>query len=540
MYTARPYHTTLPANAVAAPSAPTPTAIAEVTATPALSERKRSRVACLEEPLTRTVYELVVSQLYHDGYTDAADAVASSTGCLVADLASRGRRLERLVANGLAVEATHAADLRTFFAAEVVEKHMSRAALRMPVHMQAAQLKSVYAIGQMRERFVSSSLGGVIRACTFSPDGSYVLVGGGNKLGARLFSLTTLLGNMNTSDTRTNNTLLNITEEPLSTPQHQHATGAINANTATSLSEARYFTKHRLSVEAVAFHPSEPFALTGGREGELYMWSYRNPTGVDHPKAILQDTFPIRALDVSPSGDYAVIATDHSSIRLANLEGGQLLTPAGSVHTAALSDVKYRSDGRTFVTASFDGSIALHDLVSGKTVLQIAKAHSGLPTTSARYSRSGDVVLSYGMDATARLWDLRRVTKASSSTSGTTSSSFANGSVMQTVTPMMQSGTNALGDAPPQTSICAQSFGTPAKCEHRIKAAFNANESLVLTQDSSLCAVQAFDVYSGEVVYSCAVAQHAQRAFAVGPLSPMLVTGGDDCRLRLWCLSTLP
>lgn len=515
-------------------------------------ERKRSRVVCLEEPLPRTIYQLMISQLYHDGYTDAADAVAASTGCVVADLPNRsgGRRLERLVANGMAVEATHAMELKSFHATEIVERYLSRAQLRLPAHMHAAQLKSTFAVGHMKERFVSSSLGGVIRCCVFSPDGSMVVVGGSNKVGARLFSLETIFGSMNLSDLRSTNTLTALSEEPTTDAAQQPPSGAIHANTATSLAEARYFTKHRLTVEAAKFHPTEPLMVTGGREGDVYMWSYRNPTGVDMARTLLQDTYPVRSLDISPSGDYALIATDHNVIRLSSLEeGGSNQTLPASVHTAALSDVAFRNDGRVFATSSFDGSISTTDFVSGKATLHIQKAHSGVPVTSVCFSRSGNLVLTYGMDACARLWDLRRI---GSHPSGATTASGVG--ALLTVQPAIQSGTSASGlsgglthvgaagssDAPVPAAVQVQSFGVPSKCEHRVRAKFNSHESLIVTQDCSLNAVHSYDVYSGELVYSCAVAQHAQRAFATHPFSPLLVTGGDDCRLRLWTLSTLP
>nr|ACI15968.1 hypothetical protein [Bodo saltans] len=502
------------------------------------------------------MYQLMIAQLYHDGFTDAADAVAWSTGCTVADIERRGPKLERLVANGLSVEATHATDLRAFKTTEVVEKYLSRALLRIPTHMNATQLKSHLSVGNMKERFVSPALGGVIRSCTFSPTGTMVLIGGSNKMGARLYCLETILGASNASDMRTSNTLHTIAEGTGAgvNGSGQGPSGAINASAATQLGEARLFSKHRLSVETARFHPTEPLAVTGGREGDVFVWSYREPTGVDEPTCILQDTFPVRSLDISPvGGEYAIIGTDHPAIRLANIETGKAMIPAGggpstdgtqstsaaNAHTAAISEVAFRGDGRMFATASFDGSIGIHDLVSGKTVLQLSKAHGSVPVTSVVYSRTGNILLTYGMDAVARLWDLRRLQERSTSTGA----SYGGSAVVATTSsrPGAPYGVEDQTASPPLPSydVAVQSFGVPSKCEHRIKARFNSHESLIVAQDSSLCAVQSYDAYSGEVVYSCAVAQFAQRAFALSPYDSTLVSGGDDCRLRLWTVSTL-
>lgn len=512
-------------------------------------DRKRARVACIEENLSITMYQLIVKQLYHDGFTDAAHAVAVSTGCVVPDFEKRGARLEKLVANGLAVEASHAAELKAFHCTEVVEKYLSRAQLRVPAHMSAAQLKSSFAIGQMKERWASSSLGGPIACTDFSPDGSMIIVGGANKVGARIFTLDTLLASMNLSELRTDNDLSAAAERD--TKQQPiggaHTTTDSRASDATSLSQARHFTHHRISVETAKFHPTEALALTGGREGDVFLWSYHNPIDVETPTAILHDSYPIRKIDMSPTGSHALVATDHNVVRLCELESRTNLTLPSSVHSAALTDVSFRCDGCAFATSSFDGSFALSDVTSGKASLHVQKAHGGLPVTSVCYSRTGNILLTYGMDSCAKLWDLRRVGNTSSSAGGSTLMT-----IQTAAAPSTSTAVGGTAGAPSSNNVSVgtattavvplqvESFGIPAKCEHRVKAKFNSHESLVLVQGSSLHEIQSFDVYSGAMVYTCAVGQSAQRAFAPHPYAPVLVSGGEDTRLRLWTLSTLP
>lgn len=536
-------------------AAPPPPAVTHASAFGTAVERKRHRVALLEEPLSRSVYQMMIAQLYHDGFSDAAESVAASTGCSLSNVQRGGPRLERLVANGLAVESAHALELRSFVATEVVEKYLARCAVRIPTHMQAAQLRSVYSVANMRERFSSSSIGGVVRALALSPDGSLLLAGGNNKVGARLYSVQSLLSHANASDLRTANALHAVAETRGEGNQQGHS-AALHANAATALAEVRHFAWHRISVESVAFHPREPLALTGGREGDVFLWSYGEPAGVEQPKSILQDTFAVRALDFSPTGDYALIGTDHASIRLAHVASEKLLTPPHTCHTAAFGDVSFRSDGRVFAAANFDGHCSVNDLASGKAAILIHKAHSGVPVTSCCFSRTGNILLTYGMDSVARLWDLRRLSESSPVpvtlaptpvAAALPAAPHAAGHLQRTRMGAPGAGASVAVQPPqpppvemmPAMQVPAQTYGIPAKCEHRLRARFNSHESLILAQDSSLCAVQAFDVYSGEVVYSCAVAQHPQRAFAVGSYAPILVTGGDDCRLRLWTASTI-
>jgi len=220
------------------------------------------------------------------------------------------------------------------------------------------------------------------------------------------------------------------------------------------------------------------------------------------------------------------------------------------VHSAALTDVAFRCDGRAFVTSSFDASFALHDFSTGKASLHVQKAHGGVPVTSACFSRTGNILLTYGMDACAKLWDLRRVSSSSPSTSLISIQASLPSASSTSATRVLPSGNAASSGASQSTAVPAvstpavpvqvQSFGAPAKCEHRIKAKFNSHESLVVVQGSSLHEIQSFDIYSGNLIYTCAVGQSTQRAFAPHPYAPILISGGEDCKMRMWALSTLP
>lgn len=452
--------------------------------------------------MAHTMYQLIIAQLFHDGYTAAAEAVATSTGCVLPVASIKGRRLERLLANGMTVEAMHALEKRSFVATEIVEKYLSRAALRIPVQLHGVMQTS--SVVGMRERFSSSSLGGVARTIQFSPDGMLLLVGGTEKVGSKIFALETMISRTNLSDLEEGNAILTRIEGG---NEHLVLADAIHSSTATSLAEARHFTKHKLAVEAAVFLPNGR-VLSGGEAGDVYLWSYDVPTAVDQGRLVHQDNFRIAALDSEPTGEYALVGTMDPQLRMLHIETSKLLTTPSPIHTDRVADVKFSHDGRLFASASFDGSFGVTDTVSGKNVVLVPRAHCGVPVTSCVFSRTDNIVLTHGMDAVPRLWDLR---KSSSDINGIAS----------------------------VRTVATTSFGTPAKCEHRVKARFNSHESCVLAPDASLAAIHAYDVYSGDVLYSCTLDKHAQRSFAASPFSPLLATGSDDCKLRLWTQSLL-
>lgn len=641
--------------------------------------RKRPRLACMDEPLQRHVYELMVRQLHYDGYTDAAASVATSTGVIVPNLTAGnyqragmppcrdssmyssvggvGDRLIRLVSNGIALESTQALEMKTFLAREVVERHIASSKLYLPFYVSEHSTIGKTALN-MRERFTTSSLGGVVRAVEFSPDGSLVACGGTNGLAA-IFSLTTLndltaleelrqemqWGRLNGGlshdssrsapeggavgvNSRGSATAAAGEQGPESPPSSLASIRASNnaSNVITELSEVRRFHEHEQSVEVVRFHASQPYLLTGGYEGDLYLRDYSQPRS----KVLLRhhDAFPIRSACFHPSvgssstttstggissAEYIMYVTDHVAPRMLNVETQSVLMPlaysapggphmtgsataalnsAGSgsntqPHTAALCDIDMSRDGRCFATASMDGSFALHDAVSGRTVLRAMAVHSGVPVTSIVFSRTGNILLTSGMDSTARLWDLRRFRcswAADTATTGSSSMRLRRSSPSRAgdeeVHPDGTAATTAAGeggevapssnpsgqpsissssnDAKPRVVAASSgggagwissgsvtelmSFGEPEKCSHRSMCArFSSHESHVWCHDASLFALHCHSVVTGDVSQSIVVARHAQRGFAAAPFAnAVLVSGADDCRVRLWTPTWMP
>nr|CCC94569.1 unnamed protein product [Trypanosoma congolense IL3000] len=481
--------------------------------------KKRMRSLCLKQNFSRQLYQMIIRQLHHDGYLAAAAAVADATNVVVPRLEEGGDRLSKVVSWGLSVEESNIVEMENFWKSEVVERYISASKVYMPMHL-SESAEVGHTAYRMRERFITSPLGGVVRRLSFSADGSLVACGGTNGLCA-VFALKTIEDLSALEEVRQEQHYRGLEKNTVGN------VGVGNAsNKITELAEARRFHEHSQSVEALSFHPSRPLLLTGGFEGDMYVRDYSQPENRTVHK--LRDSFPIRSGVFHPSGEYILYATDHTAPRLLNLCTGMIVTPAltadgiavsetsavagangtarGVVqrrsseagHTAALCDVGFSPDGRVFASCGLDGSLIIYDGVSSRVITKVGNAHSGVPVTSVQFSRTGNILLTAGMDSVPRLWDLRR-------------------------------GDGRWG--------CAEvmSFGEPGKCNHRsIRASFSCNESHILCQDTSLFAIHAYCVYTGDISYTLAVPNHMQRGVAPAPFCNVVVSGGDDSRMRLW------
>jgi cleavage stimulation factor subunit 1 len=394
------------------------------------------------------------------------------------------------------LSALEAEETHSFFAENAVEHVLDEALLYVPP---VALQKHPF---ELKERFVSPSLSGAIRCCAFSASGTLLACGGTSGVGVMLYDVDTLDQALAHADIQRENAAraFNGLED------HRVPTKAVMSIRIAALSEARSLRYHQqATVESLSFSSAAPHIVTGSRDGLVIVADFSNP----QPKIVTrhQDTFPVRSVRFHPAGDVAAVVTDHSALRVLLLGGrgggtstsaAQLITTATQPHNAALADCAYSHDGGQLAVASLDGAFSLFDGATGRVIETVRRAHSNVPVTSIAYSRSGLTLLTCGMDSVARLWDVRRL------------------------------------------GTCVQHFGTASKSEHRLRAVFNAAENQVAVQDKSLFAVSCYDVYSASIGCSAVVADHAQRALACAPVRQLMVTGGDDCHLRLWGLTVKP
>lgn len=551
---------------------------------------KRPRSGVMVEPFQRQLYELIVHQLYHDGFVSAASTVADAASVCLGSSLQRGvnsDRLTSLVSNGLMMESMSRQELEEYRALHVVERYMEASKLYVPLY-----LGNYWHMGRKqhrwRQKFLTSSLGGVIRHVSFSKDGAYVGCTGTNGL-ALIFCLRTLEDVVAIEHVREANRRRGIVDWSSSgntsggagkeTPAKQPTIQ--NANEITDVSIARRIDGYTQSVEVMQFHPERPLVVCGGRGGEL---AIHNVGPADAKLEVkVQDSYPVRTAAWHPSGEYVLFGTDHPLPRLFSVVSEAVLTPpqtsmrpnlsgserepvvsTGGVdgdssslvvqHTAGITGVDFSPDGRTWASASLDGSWALCDGVSGAIVHKVNAAHSKVPVTSIAYSRTGNVLLTAGMDSTARLWDLRYLPNSHQSSSfsqkQTPPSSLPAPSPVADIDHPSGVNSNINSEVPSSsrpnlaTSVSScevMSFGVPDKCEHRsIRAVFSSDESHILCQDADLTAVNGYCVYTGDAVYSITTEPALmQRGLAVSPIGNVIITGGDDCRLRLWTPSLI-
>ena len=164
---------------------------------------------------------------------------------------------------------------------------------------------------------------------------------------------------------------------------------------------------HTDAVTMVNFHPTISLLASGSKDCTVKLFDYSKPSAKRSYRT-LREVAPIRCLSFHPSGEYMIIGTEHSTLRLYDVNTLQCFvsSDARDQHSAAITALDYAQDGRLYTTASKDGSIKIWDGVSNRCVSTFKEAHSHQPVSSVKFSKNSKYVLSSGKDGNAILWEL--------------------------------------------------------------------------------------------------------------------------------------
>jgi len=255
---------------------------------------------------------------------------------------------------------------------------------------------------------------------------------------------------------------------------------------------------HLLGITCLAFHPMNPTLFSGSVDKAVKIFDLTRPPGHKKAFSVLQDVHPVRCLNIHPCGDFLLVGTAHQAIRMYDLQTLNCFTAFHQEHhhTGAINDLRCTSDGRVYASASADGSIKIWDAITNRVVNTFAKAHSGAPVTSLRWSRSLKYLLSSGSDGRSRIWDMCKGEEVFS-----------------------------MGFGPRQAD-----FSTAVFCsEERFVAQANSNTKF---GDVSL-----FDAQTGSPVYlKLAMHEKPVHALEASPVDRTLMTGCDDDKSRYFSI----
>ncbi|CAG8468310.1 9429_t:CDS:10 [Ambispora gerdemannii] len=161
-------------------------------------------------------------------------------------------------------------------------------------------------------------------------------------------------------------------------------------------------------AESVAFSPDGQYLVTGSVDGFIEIWNYL--TGklrkdfkyqVEDNPMLMED--PVLCLSFSKDSEMLVSGAQDGTIKVWKIHTGQCTRRFSPAHSQGVTSVCFNRDGSQILSASFDHTVRLHGLKSGKTLKEF-RGHSSF-VNNATFSYDMTQVISASSDGTVKIWD---------------------------------------------------------------------------------------------------------------------------------------
>jgi len=325
----------------------------------------------------RTFYQLIISQLHEDGFTDIANQLSNATLIPRTEQATP-QRLYKFASQGRIKELKGTGkdkpwpeeDSLLAFGARPRGLDFEREKERPP--------------DRLSYRFTTKYLTthkGSVRCARFSPDGKWVVTGSAD-------------ASVKLADV-----------EKMKAHGTKDSDGHLEDWTSRNVT--RSFYDHSSTVTDVCFHPTATILASCSKDMTIKFFDY-SKVHVKRSAKAFQDSVRLRSLDFHPSGDFLLASGRDSRIRLydANTQQAFIGPNPSENHLSAVNMVRYNYDGSMYASAGKDGTIKIWDTTSATRISDFTAAHSGFAAASVQFSRNGRYLLSCGKDSTVKLWDL--------------------------------------------------------------------------------------------------------------------------------------
>ncbi|KAI7849056.1 WD40-repeat-containing domain protein [Circinella umbellata] len=287
------------------------------------------------------------------------------------------------------------------------------------------------------------------------------------------------------------------------------------------------FPGKKAYAETAVFSPNGQYLATGTMDGFIEIWNYitgklRKDLKYQAEDSLMAMDNSVICLNFSGDSQLLVSGSNDGKIAVWKVQTGTCQRRLSPAHSQGVTSVCFNKDGSQVLSGSYDQTVKIHGLRSGKTLKEF-RGHSSF-VNSVLFSTDNTRVLSASSDGTVKVWDAKTT------------------SCLHTITP--QSGAD-ISKGPSSSASSASSsaaaVATSALANQTVQAIVplskNIDQVLVCTKSNTLYIM----TMRGQIVKTFTHQKKTGSDFVSATVSPQceLVYGiGEDSTLYCFQITT--